>query len=84
MAALLDHYRPQSTLAFCNTKAHCRELADALRAQGYTALALSAPVAAITSIESSGIVSDRLGDDSACGPSQRVPNMPICLVLRRC
>nr|WP_283093286.1 ATP-dependent RNA helicase DbpA [Noviherbaspirillum sp. L7-7A] len=40
VAALLDHYRPQSTLAFCNTKAHCRELADALRAQGYTALAL--------------------------------------------
>jgi ATP-independent RNA helicase DbpA len=37
---LLNHFRPLSTLAFCNTKAHCRELADALRAQGFSALAL--------------------------------------------
>jgi ATP-independent RNA helicase DbpA len=29
-----------STLAFCNTKIHCRELADELRAQGFSALAL--------------------------------------------
>jgi len=37
---LLKHHRPVSTLAFCNTKARCRELADALRAQGVSALAL--------------------------------------------
>jgi ATP-independent RNA helicase DbpA len=39
-ARLLRHYSPQSALAFCNTKAHCRELADLLRAQGFSALAL--------------------------------------------
>ncbi|MBP0632060.1 MULTISPECIES: ATP-dependent RNA helicase DbpA [unclassified Cupriavidus] len=37
---LLDHFRPASTLAFCNTKARCRELVELLRAQGYQALAL--------------------------------------------
>jgi ATP-independent RNA helicase DbpA len=37
---LLDHFRPASTLAFCNTKARCREVADALRARGISALAL--------------------------------------------
>jgi ATP-independent RNA helicase DbpA len=40
VARLLRHYRPASTLAFCNTKAHCRELADSLRDQGFSALAL--------------------------------------------
>ena len=40
VARLLNHYRPVSALAFCNTKAHCRELADSLRAQGFSALAL--------------------------------------------
>jgi ATP-independent RNA helicase DbpA len=40
VARLLKHYQPVSTLAFCNTKAHCRELADHLREQGFTALAL--------------------------------------------
>jgi ATP-independent RNA helicase DbpA len=40
VARLLRHYQPVSTLAFCNTKAHCRELADALREQGFSALAL--------------------------------------------
>ena len=40
VATLLRHYRPASTLAFCNTKIHCRELADELRAQGFSALAL--------------------------------------------
>ena len=40
VAQLLNHYRPVSTLAFCNTKIHCRELADELRAQGFSALAL--------------------------------------------
>jgi len=37
---LLSHFRPVSALAFCNTKVHCRELADSLRAQGFSALAL--------------------------------------------
>jgi ATP-independent RNA helicase DbpA len=40
VARLLHHYRPVSTLAFCNTKIHCRELAAELRAQGFSALAL--------------------------------------------
>ena len=40
VARLLNHYRPTSTLAFCNTKIHCRELAAELRAQGFSALAL--------------------------------------------
>ncbi len=40
VARLLRHYKPVSTLAFCNTKAHCRELADTLRDQGFSALAL--------------------------------------------
>nr|WP_315597787.1 ATP-dependent RNA helicase DbpA [uncultured Cupriavidus sp.] len=37
---LLDHFRPGTTLAFCNTKARCRDLADLLHAQGYAALEL--------------------------------------------
>ena len=40
VAKLLMHYQPQSTLAFCNTKIHCRELAEELQQQGITALAL--------------------------------------------
>jgi ATP-independent RNA helicase DbpA len=40
VARLLEHFRPVSTLAFCNTKARCRELAEVLQAQGYSALAL--------------------------------------------
>ena len=37
---LLKHFKPVSTLAFCNTKIHCRELAAELREQGFPALAL--------------------------------------------
>ena len=40
VAGLLRQYKPVSTLAFCNTKIHCRELAAELRAQGFSALAL--------------------------------------------
>lgn len=40
VAKLLNHFRPTSTLAFCNTKIHCRELAAELQAQGFSALAL--------------------------------------------
>ncbi len=37
---LLAHFRPESTLAFCNTKVQCRDLLDVLQAQGYSAQAL--------------------------------------------
>jgi ATP-independent RNA helicase DbpA len=37
---LLDHYRPASTLAFCNTKQQCRDLVAVLQAQGFSALEL--------------------------------------------
>jgi ATP-independent RNA helicase DbpA len=37
---LLNHYRPVSTLAFCNTKQQCRELVAVLQAQGIVALEL--------------------------------------------
>jgi len=37
---LLDHFRPDSTLAFCNTKAQCKRLVEALQARGASALAL--------------------------------------------
>jgi ATP-independent RNA helicase DbpA len=40
VAQLLRHYRPVSTIAFCNTKIHCRELTEELQAQGISALAL--------------------------------------------
>ncbi|MDO9404364.1 MAG: ATP-dependent RNA helicase DbpA [Polaromonas sp.] len=40
VAQVLNHYRPASTLAFCNTKAQCRDLVQVLRAQGFSALAL--------------------------------------------
>ncbi len=41
VAALLKHYRPVSTLAFCNTKQQCRDLVDVLHAQGIHALTLN-------------------------------------------
>ena len=40
VSLLLNHFRPVSTLAFCNTKQQCRDLADVLVAQGFAALAL--------------------------------------------
>lgn len=40
VSLLLDHFRPQSTLAFCNTKQQCRDLVQVLQAQGFSALAL--------------------------------------------
>jgi ATP-dependent RNA helicase DbpA len=40
VARLLKHFKPVSALAFCNTKQQCRELADELRDQGFSALAL--------------------------------------------
>src|SRR5512135_3768036 len=41
VATLLKHYRPVSTLAFCNTKQQCRDLLDVLHAQGIHALTLN-------------------------------------------
>ncbi len=40
VAKLLLHFRPTSTLAFCNTKQRCRELVATLQAQGIAALEL--------------------------------------------
>jgi ATP-independent RNA helicase DbpA len=41
VCALLKHYRPVSTLAFCNTKQQCRDLLNVLRSQGIHALTLN-------------------------------------------
>ncbi|MDZ4382413.1 MAG: ATP-dependent RNA helicase DbpA [Parvibaculum sp.] len=40
VSKLLAHFRPASTLAFCNTKAQCRDLVAVLQAQGISSLAL--------------------------------------------
>jgi len=40
VSQLLLHFRPASALAFCNTKAQCRDLVAVLQAQGMSALAL--------------------------------------------
>jgi ATP-independent RNA helicase DbpA len=40
VSKLLFHFRPASALAFCNTKAQCRDLVAVLQAQGISALAL--------------------------------------------
>ena len=40
VATLLNHFNPVSTIAFCNTKIHCRELTEQLQSQGISALAL--------------------------------------------
>ncbi len=40
VAKLLNHFRPVSTLAFCNTKQQCKDLVISLQEQGFSALAL--------------------------------------------
>ncbi|BEU94928.1 ATP-dependent RNA helicase DbpA [Acidovorax sp. DW039] len=40
VSRLLAHFRPESSIAFCNTKQQCRDLVAVLRAQGVSALAL--------------------------------------------
>ena len=40
VAKLLNHFRPASCLAFCNTKAQVNELVTLLQAQGFSALPL--------------------------------------------
>ncbi len=40
VSLLLAHFRPASTLAFCNTKQQCSDLVQVLRAQGVVALEL--------------------------------------------
>lgn len=40
LVALLQHYRPESSIVFCNRKQQCQELADVLWQQGFHALAL--------------------------------------------
>jgi ATP-dependent RNA helicase DbpA len=40
VARLLNHFRPVSTLAFCNTKQQCKDLVNYLQDQGFSALAL--------------------------------------------
>jgi ATP-dependent RNA helicase DbpA len=40
VAQLLMHFRPVSTLAFCNTKAQCRAVVAFLQDKGFSALAL--------------------------------------------
>ena len=40
LIALLEHYRPESSVVFCNRKNQCQELADELWQQGFHALAL--------------------------------------------
>ena len=40
LVALLQHYRPESSLVFCNRKQQAQELSDSLWQQGFHALAL--------------------------------------------
>ncbi len=37
---ILEHYRPESTLVFCNTRKECQEVADVLVKRGFSALAI--------------------------------------------
>ena len=40
LARILGHYRPESTLIFCNTRKECQEVAEALNERGFAALAI--------------------------------------------
>ncbi|NVN98592.1 MAG: ATP-dependent RNA helicase DbpA [Geobacteraceae bacterium] len=40
VARILGHFRPESTLVFCNTRQECQEVATALVRRGYAALAI--------------------------------------------
>ncbi|MCK4708347.1 MAG: ATP-dependent RNA helicase DbpA, partial [Gammaproteobacteria bacterium] len=40
LVSLLQHFKPESSVVFCNRKQQCQELADQLREQGFHALAL--------------------------------------------
>src|SRR5210317_509472 len=40
LVTLLGHYNPASCVIFCNTRQKCQEVADALQAKGFSALAL--------------------------------------------
>ena len=40
VALLLNHFRPTSTIAFCNTRQQCNELVTLLQGQGFVAQAL--------------------------------------------
>ena len=40
LVALLQHYRPESCIVFCNTKLQCQQLAEELKQCGFAALAL--------------------------------------------
>ena len=40
LARILGHYRPESTLVFCNTRKECQEVADALTERNFSALAI--------------------------------------------
>ncbi|MBE0500771.1 MAG: ATP-dependent RNA helicase DbpA [Desulfuromonadales bacterium] len=40
VARILGHYRPESTLIFCNTKKECQEVADTLIERRFSALAI--------------------------------------------
>ncbi len=40
LVRLLSHYRPESSIIFCNMKITCQEVADMLQAQGFSAEAI--------------------------------------------
>jgi ATP-independent RNA helicase DbpA len=40
VARILGHYRPESSLVFCNTRKECQEVADGLTDRGFSALAI--------------------------------------------
>ncbi|CAG36705.1 ATP-dependent RNA helicase DbpA [Desulfotalea psychrophila] len=40
VSRILATHKPESTLIFCNTKANCRDIAEALEAKGFSALAI--------------------------------------------